>query len=137
MQKQRHPTLHSQHHAKKVPVSSVILTVLTVFLVLLVLLVAWVNLFVMHSPPTTQRPASMECEPKTNEAIGTPPVPAFPLATSSAAMPPPTDQFMNDSTNATVMGMATGYNIGVYKRFVGSLRNSGYKGACSHFLWQF
>ena len=35
---------------------------------------------------------------------------------------------MNDSTNATVMGMATGYNVGVYKKFVGSLRNSGFQG---------
>lgn len=38
------------------------------------------------------------------------------------------DEIMNDSTNATVMGMATGYDIKVFKQFVGSLRNSGYKG---------
>lgn len=35
---------------------------------------------------------------------------------------------MNDSLTATVMGMATGYSTGVYKKFVGSLRNSGFKG---------
>lgn len=35
---------------------------------------------------------------------------------------------MWDSTNATVMGYATGYPIVTYKKFVGSLRNSGFKG---------
>eukprot|EP00980_Cylindrotheca_fusiformis_P003241 scaffold735_cov116-Cylindrotheca_fusiformis.AAC.11 len=35
---------------------------------------------------------------------------------------------MNDSSTATVMGMATGYNLGVYQRFVGSLRRSGFRG---------
>jgi len=108
-----------------VPVSNVILTVLTLFLVFLVLLVTWVNLFV-YAPPSTQEPpsnlASAECESKKT-------------TTSSQALPstpsvviPPVDEVMNDSTNATVMGMATGYNVGVYKRFVGSLRKSGYKG---------
>lgn len=29
---------------------------------------------------------------------------------------------------ATVMGMATGYDVGVYKRFVGSLRKTGFEG---------
>lgn len=33
-----------------------------------------------------------------------------------------------DSSTATVMGMATGYDLSVYKRFVGSLRKTGYKG---------
>lgn len=33
-----------------------------------------------------------------------------------------------DSSTATVMGMATGYNLGIYQRFVGSLRKSGFKG---------
>lgn len=33
-----------------------------------------------------------------------------------------------DSTTATVMGLAVGYEIGVYKLFVGSLRYSGFKG---------
>ena len=33
-----------------------------------------------------------------------------------------------DSTHATVMGMATNYNVGNYERFVGSLRRSGFKG---------
>ena len=33
-----------------------------------------------------------------------------------------------DSSNATVLGMATGYPIQIYKRFVGSLRKSGYTG---------
>ena len=35
---------------------------------------------------------------------------------------------MTDSSYATVMGFATGYDIQDYKRFVGSLRNTGYKG---------
>lgn len=35
---------------------------------------------------------------------------------------------VNDSSTATVMGMATGYDLKVYKQFVGSLRNTGYKG---------
>ena len=33
-----------------------------------------------------------------------------------------------DSSTATVMGMATGYPLSVYKRFVGSLRKSGFRG---------
>lgn len=33
-----------------------------------------------------------------------------------------------DSTNATVMGMASGYDLSVYERFVGTLRKTGYKG---------
>lgn len=125
MQKQRPIQLHSKHHSKKVPVSSLILTVLTIFLMLLALLVAWVNLFV-YAPPSTQEPPSnlksTECE--SNKATDS-------AAVSSSApkvVIPPRGEVMNDSTNATVMGMATGYNVGVYKRFVGSLRNSGYKG---------
>ncbi|KAL7577294.1 hypothetical protein ACA910_002037 [Epithemia clementina (nom. ined.)] len=39
-----------------------------------------------------------------------------------------TVDLQGDSSTATVMGMATGYNLGVYKRFVGSLRNTGYQG---------
>jgi hypothetical protein len=38
------------------------------------------------------------------------------------------NEVINDSSTATVMGMATGYDLPVYKQFVGSLRNSGYKG---------
>lgn len=38
--------------------------------------------------------------------------------------PPP----MTDSTNATVMGFATGYGKSDYQKFVGSLRRSGFKG---------
>jgi hypothetical protein len=37
-------------------------------------------------------------------------------------------EVMNDSSTATVMGMATGYDLKVYKQFVGSLRKTGYKG---------
>lgn len=33
-----------------------------------------------------------------------------------------------NSSTATVMGMASGYDLGVYQRFVGSLRQSGYQG---------
>jgi hypothetical protein len=33
-----------------------------------------------------------------------------------------------DSATATVMGMAVGYDLKVYERFVGSLRKTGYKG---------
>jgi hypothetical protein len=33
-----------------------------------------------------------------------------------------------NSSTATVMAMATGYNLGDYKRFVGSLRKTGYQG---------
>lgn len=33
-----------------------------------------------------------------------------------------------DSSTATVMGMATGYDLDVYKRFVGSLRKTGFDG---------
>jgi hypothetical protein len=33
-----------------------------------------------------------------------------------------------DSSTATVMGMASGYTLEVYQRFVGSLRKTGYKG---------
>ena len=33
-----------------------------------------------------------------------------------------------DSSSATVMGMATGYRLDVFQRFVGSLRKSGYQG---------
>ena len=33
-----------------------------------------------------------------------------------------------DSSTATVMGMASGYDLDVYQRFVGSLRKSGFKG---------
>ena len=35
---------------------------------------------------------------------------------------------MTDSTNATVMGFATGYGVTDYKTFVGSLRKSGFRG---------
>jgi hypothetical protein len=35
---------------------------------------------------------------------------------------------MGDSSTATVLGMASGYDLRVYTQFVGSLRNSGYKG---------
>jgi len=34
----------------------------------------------------------------------------------------------NGSSTATVMGMATGYDLKVYKQFVGSLRQTGYSG---------
>lgn len=34
----------------------------------------------------------------------------------------------SDSSTATVMGMATGYDIEVYEQFVGTLRKTGYKG---------
>jgi len=33
-----------------------------------------------------------------------------------------------DSSDATVMGMAEGYDLEVHRRFVGSLRKSGFKG---------
>lgn len=36
--------------------------------------------------------------------------------------------FHGDSSTATVIGMATGYHLQTYQQFVGSLRNSGYKG---------
>lgn len=36
--------------------------------------------------------------------------------------------YQGNSSTATVMGMATGYDLQVYKRFVGSLRKSGFKG---------
>jgi hypothetical protein len=39
-----------------------------------------------------------------------------------------TVDLQGDSSTATVMGMASGYNLGIYKRFVGSLRKSGFKG---------
>ena len=32
------------------------------------------------------------------------------------------------SSQSTVMGFATGYELNIYKRFVGSLRNTGFKG---------
>lgn len=34
-----------------------------------------------------------------------------------------------DSSDATVMGMAQGYDLKVHRRFVGSLRNTGFKGS--------
>ena len=45
--------------------------------------------------------------------------------------PSPDDKLpkiMTDSTNATVMGFATGYRLPDYRIFVGSLRKSGFKG---------
>lgn len=42
---------------------------------------------------------------------------------------------MSDSSTATVMGMATGYSVGVYKRFVGSLRKSGFSGMLQGMLY--
>jgi len=36
--------------------------------------------------------------------------------------------YQGDSSTATVMGMATGYGLSVYQRFVGSLRKSGFQG---------
>ena len=44
---------------------------------------------------------------------------------------PALDETVNirgDSSTATVMGMAVGYGLDVYKRFVGSLRKTGYRG---------
>lgn len=38
------------------------------------------------------------------------------------------EELMTDSTNATVMGFATGYSVRVYRSFVGSLRKSGFRG---------
>lgn len=37
-------------------------------------------------------------------------------------------QLSGDSSTATVMGMASGYELAVYQRFVGSLRKAGYQG---------
>lgn len=125
MHKQR-PNIHPQQRSKKLPVSSVLLTVLTVFLVFIVLLVTWVNFFV-YAPPSTQEAGSnlpaAECE-NDKSTTSTKSLPSTP----SVQIPPPVDEVMTDSTNATVMGMATGYNVGVYMRFVGSLRKTGYKG---------
>lgn len=121
MQKQR-PTLHSHQRSKKLPGSSLILTV---FLVLLVIIVTWVNFFV-YEPPSTQEPPSnlpsAECE-NNKKTVSKEALPSTPRVVI-----PTVDEVMTDSSNATVMGMATGYNVGVYKRFVGSLRKTGYKG---------
>jgi hypothetical protein len=38
------------------------------------------------------------------------------------------EDLQGDSSTATVMGMATGYPLSVYQRFVGTLRKTGYKG---------
>jgi len=39
-----------------------------------------------------------------------------------------TVDLMGDSTNATILALASGYEFEVYRRFVGSLRLSGYRG---------
>lgn len=39
-----------------------------------------------------------------------------------------TSKHKQDSRYATVMGMATNYDVGTYKRFVGSLRRAGFEG---------
>jgi len=49
-------------------------------------------------------------------------------SSASAAVPKQQQPPMTDSTDATVMGFAVGYDVGVFKRFVGTLRNSGFKG---------
>lgn len=104
--------------------SNVLLTALTVFLSLLVVLVLCVN-FSVYAPPTTQQhfflsSAQEECETNNTDAAA--------VLTPTVSLPTSVEEVTNDSTNATVMGMATGYNVGVYKRFVGSLRISGFKG---------
>lgn len=38
------------------------------------------------------------------------------------------EELHGDSSTATVMGMASGYDMNVYQRFVGTLRKSGFKG---------
>lgn len=38
------------------------------------------------------------------------------------------EDYKGDSSTATVMGMASGYKLKVYQRFVGSLRKSGFQG---------
>lgn len=53
---------------------------------------------------------------------------AITAQTESSSSGPPEQPLMWDSTNATVMGYATGYAVPTYKKFVGSLRNSGFKG---------
>ena len=80
---------------------------LILFLVIIVALVFWVH-FVISIPdasPVSLSKCATDNIPQTTK-----------------------EEWMNDSTNATVMGMATGYNVGVYKKFVGSLRNSGFQG---------
>ena len=120
---------HSKKRPKKIPVSNVILTVLTVFLVFLVIFVTWVNLF-LGTKSSSSNLTIPECEPKKNDFSE-----AKRSTPNNVAIPADNNEVMNDSTNATVMGMATGYNVGVYKRFVGSLRNSGYKGTASLDDW--
>jgi hypothetical protein len=54
---------------------------------------------------------------------------SHPLAPrSSLGDPSNKGEVMNDSSHATVMGMATGYTLSTYQSFVGSLRKSGFKG---------
>ncbi|GKY97194.1 hypothetical protein MPSEU_000677800 [Mayamaea pseudoterrestris] len=51
------------------------------------------------------------------------PINATQVETSAAAA-----AAVNDSSTATVMGMATGYDLRIYQQFVGTLRKTGYKG---------
>jgi hypothetical protein len=99
----------SRKLAKRLTLSSVVNAFLVIFLVVLVACLFWVNL--MFSAPDSSS-APIDCISNTTA-----------IADNSE-----NNGVMSDSSTATVMGMATGYSMGVYKRFVGSLRNSGFRG---------
>lgn len=84
---------------------------LVFILALIAVLCLWVNL--MFSVPFDVPSVTKEC---------------FKSPSDGVVNDSGTDEVMNDSSTATVMGMATGYDLSVYKSFVGSLRRTGYKG---------
>lgn len=79
-------------------------------------------------PVTVARTRSV---PRRYEAISTPPKWKKRIVTEAGVdvSDPQLYQAVNyDDRSATVMGMASGYGLDVYKRFVGSLRKSGFQG---------
>lgn len=107
----------SQRHGKRLTLSYLVHAFLVIFLVVVMGCLFWVNMMLSY-PDSSSAP--VDCIKNS----------AFVAPNSETAVHTKSGLVgvLNDSSTATVMGMATGYNVGVYKRFVGSLRRSGFKG---------
>jgi hypothetical protein len=134
----KHP--HSRWLAKRLTPSSLVNAILVIFLVLLMACLFWVNL-IFSAPDSSSAP--IDCISNTT-AIAADSKAAIDAnsktaidANSKTAIDANSKNngVMSDSSTATVMGMATGYSVQVYKRFVGSLRKSGFRGMLQSMLY--
>jgi predicted PurR-regulated permease PerM len=126
----KHP--HSRWLAKRLTPSSLVNAILVIFLVLLMACLFWVNL-IFSAPDSSSAP--IDCISNTT-AIAADSKAAIDANSKTAIdANSKNNGVMSDSSTATVMGMATGYSVQVYKRFVGSLRKSGFRGMLQSMLY--